>query len=69
MGIEDRDWYREERRRQRQAVSQPVMLFQDEPTRVASKARKGPPGLLNAASIIAILFALVVALGLAIGFA
>jgi hypothetical protein len=45
------------------------MLFQDEPPRVVSKARKGPPGLLNAALIIAILFALVVALGLAIGFA
>lgn len=45
------------------------MLFQDEPPRVVSKARKGPPALLNAASIIAILFALVVALGLAIFFA
>lgn len=66
MAIEDRDWYREERRQQRASMNQP-MLFQDEAPSAVSKPRRGLPGPFNAVSLILLLLCAIAALGVAIG--
>lgn len=63
MGMYDRDWYREERRQQRQ--QQQSSNVQPQPVRVQ---RVGPPGLMTAPSILAILAALAAAV-IILGFA
>lgn len=56
MGMYDRDWYREERRQQRQQQSSDL---QRQPVRAQ---RVGPPDLMSAPAILAILAVIAVAL-------
>lgn len=63
MGIYDRDWYREERRQQRQ--QQQSSDLQPQPVRAQ---RVGPPDLMTAPAILAILAAIAAGL-LILGFA
>lgn len=63
MGMYDRDWYREERRQQRQ--QQQSSDLQSQPVRVQ---RVGPPDLMTAPAILAILVAIAAGL-LILGFA
>ena len=63
MGLYDRDWYREELRKREQTQPRPL---DSQPFVIHQSPRRGPPGLLNAGSIIVILFSLVAALVTAI---
>lgn len=63
MGMYDRDWYREERRQQRQ--QQQSSDLQPQPVRAH---RVGPPDLMTAPAILAILAAISAGL-LILGFA
>lgn len=62
MGMYDRDWYREERRQQRQQQSS---YLQPQPVRAQ---RVGPPDLMSTPAILAILAAIAVGLFI-LGFA
>ena len=55
----DRDWYREERRQQRQAARE---ASQQKPLIYAQSPQKGPPSVFSVKSMLIVALALIVAL-------
>lgn len=59
MGMQDRDWYREERRQARQAAREAA---EQKPLHYSSSPQKGPPSVFSVKSMLIISLAVIVVL-------